>query len=109
MNNLIVVGVLSAMLSQTLPVWADDLEAAKQKAEQVCAACHGAQGNKPLTPDTPKLAGQHDDYLEHALLEYQSGARQNPVMSGIVKPLSKREIKELAQYFAQQAGLRTQY
>jgi cytochrome c553 len=62
-----------------------------------------------LTPETPKLAGQHGDYLEHALLEYQRGARQNAVMSAIAKPLSKREIRELAQYFAQQAGLSTRY
>jgi len=109
MNNLMMVAAMSAMLSQALPALADDLEAAKQKAEQVCAACHGAEGNKPLTPETPKLAGQHGDYLEHALLEYQSGARQNPLMSGVVQPLSKREIRALAQYFAQRPGLGTRY
>ena len=109
MSNLMMVAAVSAMLSQALPALADDLEAAKQKAEQVCAACHGAEGNKPLTPETPKLAGQHGDYLEHALLEYQSGARQNPLMSGVVQPLSKREIRALAQYFAQRPGLGTRY
>ena len=61
MNNLMMVAAVSVMLSQALPALADDLEAAKQKAEQVCAACHGAEGNKPFTPETPKLAGQHAD------------------------------------------------
>ena len=36
--NLMMVAAMSAMLSQALPALADDLEAAKQKAEQVCAA-----------------------------------------------------------------------
>ena len=30
----------------------------KQKAAQVCAACHGPDGNKPSAPDQPILAGQ---------------------------------------------------
>ncbi len=109
MNDLMMLAGLSAILSQALPVSADDLEAAKQKAGQVCAACHGAEGNKPFTPETPKLAGQHSDYLEHALLEYQSGARQNPLMSAVVQPLTKREIRALAQYFSELPGLKTRY
>jgi cytochrome c553 len=32
-----------------------------------CAACHGADFNKPVDPSYPKLAGQHPDYLAHAL------------------------------------------
>ena len=40
MNDLMMLAGLSAILSQALPVSADDLEAAKQKAGQVCAACH---------------------------------------------------------------------
>jgi cytochrome c553 len=110
MNKLIVIAVgLTWGLGHALPVLADDFAAAKQKAEQVCAACHGPEGTKPATPDTPKLAGQHNDYLEHALREYQSGARQNALMNGLAKPLSKQEIKELAQYFSQRAGLGTRY
>lgn len=109
MNKLIVTAGLTWVLGHTPPALAADLETAKQKAEQVCAGCHGPDGNHPVTPDTPKLAGQHDDYLEHALLEYQSGARQNAVMNSLAKPLSKQEIKELAQYFSQRYGLGTRY
>ena len=109
MNKLIVAAGLTWVLGHALPALADDFAAAKQKAEQVCAACHGPEGTKPVTPDTPKLAGQHNDYLEHALMEYQSGARQNALMNGLAKPLSKREIKALAQYFSRQPGLRTRY
>ena len=28
-----------------------------------CAGCHGANFSKPTTPDFPKVAGQHKDYL----------------------------------------------
>ena len=109
MIKLIIAAGLTWALGHALPALADESEAAKQKAEQVCAACHGAEGNKPITPDTPKLAGQYEDYLEHSLLEYQSGARQNALMTSLAKPLSKQEIKELAQYFSQRPGLGTRY
>ena len=53
-----------------------------------CAACHGADYNKPIDPSYPKLAGQHADYLEQALVAYKRGAgangRNNPIMSGQV-------------------------
>ena len=109
MNRLIIVVGLTGVLGYTSPALAEEPDAVKPKAEQMCTACHGPEGNKPVTPDIPKLAGQYDDYLEHALLDYQSGARQNPVMNGLAKPLSKQEIKELAQYFSQRPGLRTRY
>ena len=44
-----------------------DAVAGAAKAKQVCAACHGEDGNKPLQPDFPKLGGQHYDYLLHSL------------------------------------------
>ena len=37
---------------------ARDYEAGKKKAE-ACKVCHGADGNTPVTPDTPRLAGQY--------------------------------------------------
>ena len=47
-----------------------DAARGKQKAEQVCAACHAVGGdwNKPLQPEYPKIAGQHYDYLTTALM-----------------------------------------
>ncbi|HWQ40197.1 MAG TPA: cytochrome c [Burkholderiales bacterium] len=84
--------------------------AARDKVQQVCAACHGEDGNKPNTPDTPKLGGQHADYLAKALRDYQSGARKNPIMGAMVGGLSEQEIRDLAAYFAQQKSeLYTRY
>ena len=79
-----------------------NLEAGKAKAAQVCAACHGPDGNKPSDPTQPILAGQHYDYLVRALTDYKIGRRNNPIMKGFAAPLSKKEIEDLAAWFASQ-------
>jgi cytochrome c553 len=67
-----------------------------------CAACHGADYNKSIDPSYPKLAGQHTNYLEHALTAYKRGdgpnGRSNAIMGGQVKPLSNKDIADLAAY-----------
>ncbi len=78
---------------------AADIDAGAAKAKEICAACHGADGNSP-SPDFPKLAGQHRDYLEKALRDYKSGARKNPIMAGFAAGLSKEDIENLSAYFA---------
>ncbi len=84
-------------------------EAGKAKAAQVCAACHGPDGAKPSVPDQPVLAGQHYDYLVKALSDYKSGNRNNAIMKGFAAALSKRDIEDLAAWFAsQKSQLRSQ-
>ena len=67
-----------------------------------CAACHGADYNKPIDPSYPKLAGQHADYLKQALVAYKRGSgahgRNNPIMTGQVQPLSNSDMAEIAAY-----------
>jgi cytochrome c553 len=77
-------------------------QSGKTKAEQVCAACHGPDGNKPSDPNQPVLAGQHYDYLVRALTDYKIGRRNNPIMKGFAGQLSKKEIEDLAAWFASQ-------
>ena len=77
-------------------------ESGKAKAAQVCAACHGPDGNKPTGPDFPILAGQHVDYLRKALSDYKSGKRSNPIMKGFAATLSSKEMDDLAAWFASQ-------
>ena len=74
----------------------------QKKAAQVCAACHGPDGNKPSAPDQPILAGQHYDYLVRALSDYKAGHRTNPIMKGFAGQLSKQDIEDLAAWFASQ-------
>jgi cytochrome c553 len=84
-------------------------EKGKAKAEQVCAACHGADGAKPVAPENPILAGQYADYLARVLTDYKSGKRANPIMKAFADQLSKQEIADLAAWFAsQKSGLHFQ-
>ena len=50
---------------------AADVAAGQAKADAVCAACHGKDGNTPIDPSYPRLAGQYGDYLQRALLDYK--------------------------------------
>ena len=77
-------------------------EKGKEKAAQVCAACHGADGAKPVAPENPILAGQYPDYLVKALSDYKSGKRANPVMKAFAGQLSKQDIEDLAAWFSMQ-------
>ena len=71
---------------------------------QSCASCHLEGGSKSIDGNTPLLAGQYADYLAKALLDYQTGARKNPIMVGIAKPLSKKDMQDLAAYYASLPG-----
>jgi len=76
-------------------------EAGKGKAT-VCAACHGADGAKPIAPEQPILSGQYSDYLAKALNDYKSGKRNNPIMKGFAGQLSSQDIEDLAAWFSSQ-------
>jgi len=83
---------------------AADIAAGKAAAQKFnCAACHGADYNSPIDPSYPKLAGQHRDYLEVAMVAYLRGAqgangRGNAIMEAQIKPLSRQEIRDIAAY-----------
>lgn len=109
MRNLsIKLAILAVASAPAAGVMAKDYEAGKQKAA-TCVACHGEEGNKPMMPDVPRLAGQNYDYLVHALEAYKAGKRQNPLMSPMAQPLTSDEIHNLAYYFSRQKGLETKY
>jgi cytochrome c553 len=77
-------------------------DAGRKKAEQVCAACHGPDGNKPSDPTQPILAGQYYDYLVRALNDYKIGRRNNAIMKGFAGQLSRQDIEDLAAWFSSQ-------
>lgn len=80
---------------------AADTVAGAAKAKEICSACHGADGNS-TDVNNPRLAGQHADYLAKALRDYKSGERNNAIMKGFAAALSKKDIENLAAYFAAQ-------
>ena len=71
-----------------------------------CAACHGQNGIS-MAPNWPTLAGQHEDYLVHALTQYRDGARNDVVMMPLAANLSDRDIELLAEYYSRLDGLET--
>lgn len=79
---------------------AGNADKGRDKAAQVCGACHGPEGNKPSAPDQPILAGQYYDYIVQALSDYKSGRRNNPIMKGFAGSLSKQDMEDLAAWFS---------
>lgn len=73
----------------------------KLATEKGCAGCHGPDGNS-ATPTFPILAGQYEDYLAQALLQYRSGSRTNPIMGASATALTDQEIADLAAWFSSQ-------
>ena len=73
---------------------------------QVCAACHGPDGNSPI-PTNPVIAGQHPYYAFNQLLNLKGEGgkppeRPSPIMQGIVAGLSREDMANLALYFSSQ-------
>ncbi len=102
--------VATVLMFAAANAWAGgDAAAGAKKAQEVCAACHGEAGAKPTTPDYPKLAGQHADYIRYALRSYQTGKRKNAIMAGMAAALSKQEIADLAAYYSSQQALEYKY
>lgn len=66
---------------------------------QSCIDCHGAEGNAPIDPSYPILAGQYVDYLAYALESYRNGTRDHVMMSMQAKDLTDQQIADLAAYF----------
>lgn len=90
-------------------VAAQDLAAGQAAFEKfACASCHGADGKSSVLPTYPILAGQHADYLMHALRAYQRGAsgstpvnaRTNAVMTALVPQLSDADVRNIAAWLA---------
>lgn len=78
-----------------------DPELGKEKATQICAACHTLTGESQ-NPIYPHIGGQYEDYLLHSLRGYKSGKRQNAIMQGMVAQLTDEDMKNVAAYYAAQ-------
>ena len=94
-----------ALFAATSPfaIHADgDPEAGKQKA-QLCAACHGPDGNS-VNAAWPSLAGQGPEYLRKQLMDFRAQTRNNDQMSPMGANLSDDDIADLAAYFSSQTA-----
>ncbi len=101
-----VAGTLISSLAYAQGVVKGDPAKAKRIVTQVCAACHGADGNSPA-PANPSLAGQHPEYIFKQLTDFKAqggkpAERSNAVMAGMVTNLSVDDMSNLAVHFATQ-------
>ncbi|NIO41239.1 MAG: c-type cytochrome [Burkholderiales bacterium] len=99
---------IALLVTLTMPAAAfaaerGDAAAGKQIATKICAACHGIDGNSPLSTN-PNLAGQHADYLYKQLAEYKSGARPNAIMLGMIVSLSEQDMRNVSAYYSGQTA-----
>ena len=93
--------IVSAASAQAQPK--ADMAKAQQIVTQVCAACHGADGNSAQSAN-PVLAGQHADYTLKQLMNFKpqsgkSAERPNAVMAGMTASLSEEDMRYLASFF----------
>lgn len=75
-------------------------------AAAICVTCHGADG-AGVAPQPPTLAGQHADYLVHAMRQYKDGTRTGNVMVAFAAALTDAEIEVIADFYAAMDGLET--
>lgn len=93
------VASFSVQAAITVPEY--DLNAGKQVAETVCAACHGVNGVSPI-PAQPNLGGQNVKYLYKQLVDFKSGYRKNGIMQSQVANLSQQDLANVSGYYASQ-------
>ena len=68
---------------------------------QLCASCHGVNGNS-TSPENPRLAGRQARYASQQMKDFKSGKRVSAVMAGIMATIDDAEIELLATYFQEQ-------
>jgi cytochrome c553 len=107
MNSMrLIAGVLAALSLASAHAQETD---AKQMVVAVCSNCHGMDGNA-ISPNVPKLAGQHKEYLLAQLKAYRDQSRKNQdahtYMWGISQLLDDKMTVQLADYFSAQKPTR---
>jgi cytochrome c553 len=95
----------ATLLLAAAPAMSADLAAGEKLATERCAACHGKDGNTPIDPSYPRIAGQHEDYLAQALRAYQQDKRKHAIMGAQAKLLSRDDILNLAAYYSRLPGM----
>lgn len=100
MLSVATVACLWLVLSAPVQAASGNIAAGKAKAG-MCAGCHGADGNGVASNSLwPKLASQIPEYIAKQLTDFKSGARKDPIMSGMAATLSGTDVKNVAAYFA---------
>lgn len=79
---------------------ADQTAGEKLYMEKGCIECHGPRGYSEDPDMFPKIAGLEQQYIVDQLLAFQSGSRQNVIMSPVASTLTTDDITALAAFIA---------
>jgi len=104
MNNSVLIAAGLAVAFSSSAAWAQD--GGIEAKAQVCAACHGPNGNS-TDPQYPKLAGQTARYIYLELKDFKEGRRHDPQMEPMAKNLSSEDMLALADYYSKQRSAPT--
>ena len=75
--------------------------ASAQERLQLCAACHGPDGNS-VNPQVPSIAAQPKLFLENQLILFREELRKSDQMLPVVKGMKDPEVIKLAEHFSKQ-------
>lgn len=92
-----------ALLSVNATATAADVAAGEAMATALgCGGCHNADGNSVI-PGTPKLAGQHEQYIVKQLNDFKSTTRASDIMMGMASMVaSDVDAQNIGAYYASQ-------
>jgi cytochrome c553 len=98
--------ILGLILATSIPVWAD--EARGRALFQLCAACHGHQGEGRLDLEAPAIAGLPAWYVSAQLQKFRQGLRGSHPQDSAglrMRPMARSlptesDVQTIAQYIA---------
>jgi len=79
------------------------IAAGRIKADQVCANCHGLDGQAASGGNSamsPKLTAQRREYLVARLRAYRTGSLEHPQMTLVARMISEQDIENVAAWYS---------
>jgi len=81
----------------------DAVAAGRLKADQVCANCHGLDGQAASGGNSamsPILTAQRREYLVARLEDYRSGRLEHPQMTLVARMITEQDIENVASWYS---------
>ncbi len=83
---------------------AEDTDGGGLYKKHACDSCHGKNGQQPISPDYPLLAGQNARYLLRQMVDIRAGTRANGLaatMKAAVGQVSDEDFTVIAEWLSQ--------
>lgn len=102
MNTTLAVLLVLPALGQAADAPVKGVAAKGKDLAYTCQGCHGITGYKNAYPNyhVPMIAGQSEQYLHNALMDYKAGKRKHPTMNAQAQSFSDQDLANLAAYLS---------